>query len=167
MRKFLTGAVAAAMCSTAIAASADYFLKIEGVARDAAAGPIYLKVSSIGDLDSDGFPDDGILRINCTGDELRAAHYNSAKSQRDAASGQASGKRTHSPVTFVKEWGASTPMLRTISPGWDIKKNEGGRMAVDAGGWTEVSLTRADGLCAAAAESLVRAKKSRSNIQNN
>ena len=33
------------------------------------------------------------------------------KSPRDAASGQASGKRTHHPVTFVKEWGASTPQF--------------------------------------------------------
>ncbi len=37
-------------------------------------------------------------------------HYN-VKSPRDAASGQASGKRQHSPVTFVKEWGASTPQF--------------------------------------------------------
>lgn len=33
------------------------------------------------------------------------------KSPRDSASGQASGKRQHKPVTFVKEWGASTPQL--------------------------------------------------------
>ena len=37
-------------------------------------------------------------------------HYN-VKSPRDSASGQASGKRTHHPVTFVKEWGASTPQF--------------------------------------------------------
>jgi type VI secretion system secreted protein Hcp len=37
-------------------------------------------------------------------------HYN-VKSPRDAASGQASGKRTHHPVTFVKEWGPATPQL--------------------------------------------------------
>lgn len=33
------------------------------------------------------------------------------KSPRDSATGQATGKRQHKPVTFVKEWGASTPML--------------------------------------------------------
>lgn len=32
-------------------------------------------------------------------------------SARDAASGQASGKRQHGPVTFVKEWGAASPQL--------------------------------------------------------
>lgn len=37
-------------------------------------------------------------------------HYN-VKSPRDAASGMASGKRSHQPVTFVKEWGASTPQF--------------------------------------------------------
>ena len=37
-------------------------------------------------------------------------HY-SVSSPRDAASGQASGKRTHQPVTFVKEWGAATPQF--------------------------------------------------------
>jgi type VI secretion system secreted protein Hcp len=29
----------------------------------------------------------------------------------DAASGQHSGKRHHSPITFVKEWGAATPQF--------------------------------------------------------
>lgn len=37
-------------------------------------------------------------------------HYN-VKSPRDAATGQASGKRTHHPVTFVKEWGPSSPQF--------------------------------------------------------
>ena len=32
-------------------------------------------------------------------------------SPRDAATGQASGKRQYSPVTFVKEWGAASPQL--------------------------------------------------------
>ncbi len=33
------------------------------------------------------------------------------KSPRDAATGQASGKRQHGPVTFTKEWGAASPQL--------------------------------------------------------
>jgi type VI secretion system secreted protein Hcp len=37
--------------------------------------------------------------------------YYQVSSPRDSASGQASGKRTHHPVTFVKEWGASTPQF--------------------------------------------------------
>jgi type VI secretion system secreted protein Hcp len=32
-------------------------------------------------------------------------------SPRDAASGQASGKRQHTPITFVKEWGAASPQI--------------------------------------------------------
>lgn len=37
-------------------------------------------------------------------------HY-SVQSPRDAASGMASGRRSHQPVRFVKEWGAATPQL--------------------------------------------------------
>lgn len=33
------------------------------------------------------------------------------KTARDAASGQASGKRMHSPVTITKEWGAASPQI--------------------------------------------------------
>jgi type VI secretion system secreted protein Hcp len=33
------------------------------------------------------------------------------KSPRDAASGHASGKRQHSPIRIVKEWGAATPQI--------------------------------------------------------
>ena len=32
-------------------------------------------------------------------------------SPRDAATGQASGKRVHKPIQFTKEWGASSPLL--------------------------------------------------------
>jgi type VI secretion system secreted protein Hcp len=32
-------------------------------------------------------------------------------SPRDAATGQASGKRVHKPILFTKEWGASSPPL--------------------------------------------------------
>ena len=37
-------------------------------------------------------------------------HYNVA-SPRDSASGMASGKRVHQPVSFVKRWGPATPQL--------------------------------------------------------
>ncbi len=39
-----------------------------------------------------------------------AFHYN-VKSPRDVATGQASGKRQHGPVSMVKEWGAASPQL--------------------------------------------------------
>lgn len=39
------------------------------------------------------------------------------KAPRDVATGQASGKRQHKPITITKEWGASTPQLaKTSSP---------------------------------------------------
>ncbi|HVM21811.1 MAG TPA: hypothetical protein VM308_00725 [Sphingomicrobium sp.] len=169
MRKTLMFAAAAAMSGAAVAASADYYLKIEGVSRPSAAGPIYLKVVGAGDVDGDGIAEQGIVRLNCAGGEVRAAHFQSSvTSPRDAASGQASGKRTHHPVTFVKEWGPSTPQFRELKTGWDIKKNEGARMVADAGGWTSISVEDNPGLCAAAEEAAkVKATKSRSNIQNN
>src|SRR5689334_16128763 len=37
-------------------------------------------------------------------------HY-AVSSPRDMASGQASGRRQHQPVVFVKEWGAASPQL--------------------------------------------------------
>ncbi|HJW28383.1 MAG TPA: type VI secretion system tube protein Hcp [Saprospiraceae bacterium] len=37
-------------------------------------------------------------------------------SPRDPASGQATGKRQHKPVTFVKEWDAATPKLMMKTP---------------------------------------------------
>ena len=37
-------------------------------------------------------------------------HYN-VRSPRDAANGQASGKRQHHPVAMVKAWGPSTPQF--------------------------------------------------------
>ncbi len=40
-----------------------------------------------------------------------AFHY-SVASPRDAASGMATGRRTHQPVSFVKEWGAATPQFQ-------------------------------------------------------
>jgi type VI secretion system secreted protein Hcp len=45
-------------------------------------------------------------------DKLRGISFHYAvSSPRDAASGQASGKRQHQPVVFVKEWGAASPQL--------------------------------------------------------
>ena len=54
-------------------------------------------------------------------------------SPRDAASGQATGKRMHKPFTIVKEWGAATPQLMAMKTGYDIKKVEGTGRADDDG----------------------------------
>lgn len=96
-----------------------------------------------GDSDGDGKPDEGILRISCTGGRTTDAAY----MPREAGSGLATGKRQHQPVTFVKEWGPSTPQFRTTSVGYDVKKVEGtGARASDAG-WTQIELADAS-LCA-------------------
>ena len=45
-------------------------------------------------------------------DKIACISYSyTLKSPRDAATGQASGKRQHQPVTITKEWGASSPQF--------------------------------------------------------
>ncbi|NUP90114.1 MAG: type VI secretion system tube protein Hcp [Candidatus Sumerlaeia bacterium] len=39
------------------------------------------------------------------------SYFHEIKSPRDVATGQASGKRQHGPITITKEWGASTPQI--------------------------------------------------------
>ena len=107
MRKAFILALFASASSVATASSADYYLQIKGVA--VAGGYTYLDVRSTGDLDGDGLPDDAVVRLQCAGSTLEAADY--SVKPRDAASGQASGKRMHKPITFVKEWSATTPQL--------------------------------------------------------
>lgn len=140
-------------------------MDIYGVAADG-TGPMYLQVHA-GDLDGDGRPDDAVVKLVCAGGALSSAHYN-VVSPRDAATGQASGKRMHRPVTFIKEWGPATPQLAAMKPTYDVKKVEGtgARMGADSQGWTPIALAGADGLCDAAATA-VKATKTRSNIQNN
>ena len=165
MRKALLLAALAGMSwSAASVASADYFLEIKGIAPSSGSGPLYLKVRSTGDLDGDGLPDDAVLRITCAAGKIAASHL--AALPRDAASGQASGKRMHQPATFVKEWGPSSPQLMSYKPGYDLKSNTKARMAAGSDGWTSVTLSGVDGLCPAA-EAAAKATKSRSNIQNN
>ena len=167
MRTFtIAAALASAFAGTAAQAAAPTKINLQGVLRESPTGPLYLKFSSAGDLDGDGIADDGFLRLTCAGGILQAAHY-TVKSPRDSASGMASGKRTHHPVTFVKEWGAATPQLRAMSPTYDIKTAKGARMTADGGGWTAIRLSNTDGLCAAAAAAAKVVTKTSSNIQNN
>lgn len=184
MRMLIVTAALAAAGSAAVAASADYYLKIDGVAQAAPGEPLLLKVASAGDLDGDGLPDDGILELTCAGSSIQAAAMRfHVKSPRDAASGQASGKRQHQPLMLSKEWGKATPKLAGMKVGYDVKKVEGtgaragydvkkvegtgARKGYDYYKALAVSgLTGADGLCPAAIDA-VKATKSRSNIQNN
>jgi len=138
-------------------------LSIYGVAPATRGEPLYLQVHA-GDLDGDGKPDDAVLKLVCTDGQVRSAHYQLA-SPRDAATGQASGKRTHHPVKFVKEWGPASPQLRAMTTSYDLKKIEGARVGAD--GWSPVSLVGTDGLCAAADAAAATIVKAKSNITNN
>lgn len=122
----------------------------------------YVRVAA-GDLDGDGVADQAVLRLSCDGATLKQAHY-AVTGPRDAATGQASGKRMHKPITIVKEWGPASPQLMAVKPTYDVKKVEGsGARQSTSDGWSPISLANTDGLCAASG----RATKTRSNIQNN
>ena len=124
--------------------------------------PLYVRVAA-GDLDGDGVVDDAVLRLTCDGGALKQAHY-TITGPRDASSGLPTGKRMHKPITVVKEWGAASPQLMAVKPTYDVKtvKANGARL-VSSDGWSPITLSNTDGLCAAVA----RATKTRSNIQNN
>lgn len=163
MRPRLLIAVLALACAAPVlAASADATLKVEGIGRTTGAGPVYVKVRSSADRDGDGLGDAAVLRLQCSGAQPVAAalHYE-VRSPRDSASGMASGKRTHHPVTFVKEWGASTPQLRELLPRFRVSSLPSAR--ADAEGWVPVTMSGADGLCPAAEAARATINTSRSN----
>ena len=127
-----------------------------------ASGPVYLQVHA-GDLDGDGAPDDAVVKLVCAAGKLSQASY--VLTPRDSASGMPTGKRQHSPLTIVKEWGAASAPLSAIKPTYDVKAAKGARTAAD--GWTQLSLASADGLCPAAQAAAAAIVKSKSNITNN
>jgi len=122
----------------------------------------YLQVHA-GDLDGDGLPEVAVVKLTCAAGKLTGASY--IVSPRDSATGQASGKRQHKPVTFVKEWGAASPQLMALKPTYNIKELKSARTAAD--GWTAVSLSSAEGLCDATQAAAATIVKSKSNITNN
>ena len=154
------------LASAATAASADYYLKFNSVGLDP-GGPIYLKAHSSGDLDGDGVADDVVVRMVCTAGVMHSAEYR-VTGPREAASGQASGKRMHKPFTMVKEWGAATPELAAMKASYDIKKVEGtgarAKITMEDD-WNPMSLANSEDVCASAAAA--KATKTRSNVQNN
>ena len=154
------------VANATMAASADYYMTFKAVGLDP-GGPMYIKAHSSGDLDGDGLADDVVIRMECAAGVMHTAQYR-VTGPRDAASGQASGKRMHKPFTIVKEWGAASPQLMAMKTGYDIKKMEGTgarakTMAEDS--WNPITLANSEDLCAAAAAA--KATKTRSNIQNN
>ena len=122
-------------------------------------------VVQAGDLDGDGVSDDAYLKLACSDGKLTQAWYQ-VKGPRDAASGMASGKRQHKPVTFVKEWGPASPMLMAMKPTYDVKKVEGTRRLANVD-WAPISLANTDGLCTAAGQAATQVVRSKSNITNN
>jgi hypothetical protein len=154
--------VAAAAPDSKTSAMDDWHtLAITGVGGEA-NGPLYLQVHG-GDLDGDGLPDDAVLKLVCAAGKLSNASY--IVSPREAASGMATGRRQYAPVKFVKEWGAASPQLSKIKPQYDIKTLKGNERTAD--GWTSVSLSNTDGLCAATQAAAAAVVKSKSNITNN
>ena len=151
--------------NSAMAASADYYMTFKAVGLNP-GGPMYIQAHSSGDLDGDGMADDVVIRMECAAGVIHTAQYQ-VISPRDAASGQASGKRMHKPFTIVKEWGAATPQLMAMKTGYDVKKVEGtGARAISYDdSWNPITLSNSEDLCAAAAAA--KATKTRSNIQNN
>lgn len=128
----------------------NFDLVIKGVAVQ--NGHTYLKVQSSADINEDGVPDEGLVRLQCARGKLRAAHYH-VQNQRTAPSTQTTNKRTHHPVTFVKEWGATTPQLYQVKvtsfgpskmdP--NTAKGLDGRLA--AAGWEPITLAEAETIC--------------------
>ncbi len=71
---------------------------------------------AVGDVTGDGHATMEQISLNFT--KIEFGHYESKRkgtASREAGSGQASGKRTHKPVTFVKEWNAASSPVITIT----------------------------------------------------
>jgi hypothetical protein len=135
-------------------------LAITGVGGET-SGPLYLRVQA-GDLDGDGTADNAVVKLVCAAGTVTNASYIVAP--RDTASGMATGKRQYAPVKFIKEWGAASPELLAMKPGYDVKTIKTARVAAD--GWTDITLTKTDGLCGAT-QAAAAVIKSKSNITNN
>ena len=138
-------------------------LQIYGIGVDP-AGALFVQVHA-GDLDGDGSADDAVLKLDCDGNQLREAQYTVVA--RESGSGMPTGKRQHSPIRIVKEWGAATPELMKLKPSYDVKQLKGNERVAGGGGWSVRALAQAEGLCPAAAAAARTVVKSKSNITNN
>lgn len=151
-----------------VAPSSSNMLTITGISEVTADGLIPLAVT-IGDLDGDGVGDSGTLLLRCSNGSVVEALFHNVKSPRDAASGQASGKRTHVMPHVLEKSSA----LAAMRPTYDVKTSKGARIIVGSkeshDSYKSLSLSGAEGLCPAASSEAakVKATKSRSNIQNN
>jgi type VI secretion system Hcp family effector len=83
------------------APAADFFLKITGIEGEAEDGSIAVA----------GFAWDTRADIGRFAEYTPAAEPSAIVSPRDAASGMASGRRMHKPMTIVKHWDKASPVL--------------------------------------------------------
>ena len=103
-----------AFASTAFAAL-NCYLKIEGVKNKSQIVDCSSGTCTVADLAPGDYM---VTACSSDGKPLDAATLATydVKSPRDSASGLPTGKRQHGTVTIVKEWSASSPMLKvTIS----------------------------------------------------
>lgn len=136
-------------------------LAITGVGG-VSTGSVYLRVQA-GDLDGDGTPDTAVLKLVCAAGKVSNAFY--VVAPRDSPSAMATGKRQSAPVKSVRDWAAASPELQKLRPQYDVKMLKGNERAAD--GWTRVTLSNTDGLCAASQAAAAAVVKSKSNITNN
>ena len=148
--------------STAQAPSTAAFT-ITDVSNDPVQHTRYFKVTSSADVDGDGRPDSGLLRISCAEDKVSAASY---RYHEWRWTGSASAKRVENPSPDpVANWAAAGPELQAMKVGYDLKKNEKARTAPPTPSkdeWSPVTLSAAAGLCGGAARA-VNLNSSRSN----
>lgn len=85
-------------------AAADYYLKIDGIEGDSEDGSIAVA----------GLAWDTVADIGRFAEYTPAAETSAVVSPRDAASGMATGRRMHKPMTIVKEWGAASAKLMEV-----------------------------------------------------
>ena len=110
--------------------------------------------------------DEAAIKLMCSAGGVSSSLYRIV-SPRDLATGQSSGKRMHKPFVITKEWGPASPMLAAMKATYNVKMQKTARVAADADGWSPITLSATDGLCAATAESAATIIKSKSNITNN
>lgn len=80
------------------------------------------------DSDGDGVPEEGTMRITCTGTTESSVSYK--LSPRDSASGLATGKRTHHPMRTIDK---ASPLLgKKVSASWDLKSSTKARSSSGA-----------------------------------
>lgn len=107
----LVGAMLVA--SSAFAAHSDMFLQIKAVNGVSRVVPCPDGACTVADL----APGEYTVSV-CTADGKALPAEEMAKhtitSPRDPASGQATGKRQHKPISVTKEWSASSPLLRIL-----------------------------------------------------